>query len=190
MFLNIIFSIFVFYVLIQAIYEKRPVYRQMNRVIGFKRAKLLYIDKQEEVKRRNVIYGKLLRSEKYGISGKPDYIYELGSELIPLELKSTKVDDNSPLFKDVMQLAAYFLIIEEVFGKKVIRGRIIYQNTMFEIYNRKKVRKDLMKIIKNMRLMENGKYDPEERGSFIKCRFCPCRGTVCKIYEEDGKVND
>lgn len=184
--LNIIFTAFAFYVLLQAIIEKRPLYRQMNRAIGFRSAKLIYIDKQEEVKQKGVTYGKLLRSEKYGLSGKPDYIYKLGNELIPLELKSSKVEGNSPLYKDVMQLAAYFLIIEEVYGGKVSRGRIVYQNTMFEVYNRRQLKKELLELMKNMRMMENGSFFPDVKPSYAMCRYCPCRGTVCELYKEES----
>ncbi|SNX54556.1 CRISPR-associated protein Cas4 [Thermoanaerobacterium sp. RBIITD] len=182
--LNTVFTLLVFYIIAKEIFEKRPAYKEMKRSIGFKRGKLIYIDKQEEVKRKGVIYSKLLKSEKYGICGKPDYIYDIGRELIPLELKSTRVEDNSPLLKDVMQLTAYFLIIEEEFGKKVLRGRIVYQNTMFEIYNTAKLRKDLLEILKEMRLLESGKFFPEEKGDFLKCRFCPCRDTVCEVYKD------
>lgn len=184
--LNIIFTVFAIYILIQAIIEKRPLYRQMKRSIGFRSAKLIYIDKQEEVKQNGVTYGKLLRSEKYGLSGKPDYIYQLGNELIPLELKSSKVEDNSPLYKDVMQLAAYFLIMEEVYGKKILRGRIVYQNTMFEVYNRRQLKRELLELLKNMHMMENGSFHPDVKPSYAMCRHCPCRGTVCKLYKEES----
>ncbi|AST58135.1 CRISPR-associated protein Cas4 [Thermoanaerobacterium thermosaccharolyticum] len=181
--LNVIFTILIFYIIAKEILEKRPPYKEMKRTIGFKRGKLIYIDKQEEVKKDGIVYSKLLKSDKYGISGKPDYIYDIGNEVIPLELKSSKVDGHSPLLKDVMQLTAYFLIIEEEFGKKVRRGRIVYQNTMFEVYNTAGLRRELLKIIKEMRLLEAEKFFPDEKGDFLKCRFCPCRDTVCEIYK-------
>lgn len=183
MILNIIFTVLVIYLILKEIIDKRPPFKKMKRTIGFKRGKLIYIDKQEEVKRNGVMYSKLLKSEKYGISGKPDYIYEVGNELIPLELKSTNVTQDSPLLKDVMQLTAYFLIIKEEFGRKVFRGRIIYQNVMFEIYNTKNLKRELLEILKEMKLMESEKFFPDEDGDFLKCRFCPCRGTVCKVYK-------
>ncbi|MDI3312602.1 MAG: CRISPR-associated protein Cas4, partial [Thermoanaerobacterium sp.] len=115
--MNFVFTLLILYIVSKEIVEKRPPYKEMKRIIGFKRGKLIYIDKQEEVKKDGVIYSKLLKSSKYGISGKPDYIYDIGNELIPLELKSSKVEGHSPLLKDVMQLTAYFLIIEEEFAK-------------------------------------------------------------------------
>ncbi|AIS52979.1 CRISPR-associated protein Cas4 [Thermoanaerobacter kivui] len=186
MILNVIFLFFVVYLLIQAIIEKRPPYKKMRRSIGFRGGKIIYIDKQQEVKEKGVTYGKLLKSDKYGLSGKPDYIYQLGEELVPIELKSSEADD-SPYYKDVMQLVAYFLIIEDVYNKKVRRGRIVYRNTMFEVYNKKYLKKELLNLVDKMKKMKQGNYFPEIKPSFALCRFCPCRGTVCEIYNDASK---
>jgi len=186
MILNIIFLFFTIYLLIQSVIEQRPFYKKMRRSIGFRGGKIIYIDKSQEVKEKGVIYGKLLKSDKYGLSGKPDYIYQLGEELVPVELKSSEADD-SPYYKDVMQLVAYFLIIEDVYQKRVKRGRIVYRNTMFEVYNRRHLRKELFNILKQMEKMQEGDYYPEVNPSFALCRFCLCRDTVCEIYKNTSK---
>ncbi|MGB9780182.1 MAG: CRISPR-associated protein Cas4 [Caldanaerobacter sp.] len=185
MILNIIFLLIVVYLLIYSIIEKRPFYRKMRRSIGFRGGKLIYVDKPQQVREKGVIYGKLLKSEKYGLTGKPDYIYQIGDELIPIELKSAEAED-SPYFKDVMQLVAYFIILEEEYQRKVKRGRIVYKNTMFEVYNRKYLKKELLRILDQMREMEKGNYIPSVTPSFTLCRFCPCRGTVCEIYKDNS----
>ncbi|AAM25185.1 MAG: CRISPR-associated protein Cas4 [Caldanaerobacter subterraneus] len=186
MILNIVFLLIVLYLLIYSIIEQRPFYRRMRRSIGFRGGKLIYVDKPQQVKGKGVVYGKLLKSEKYGLTGKPDYIYQVGDELVPIELKSSDAED-SPYFKDVMQLVAYFVIIEEEYQKRVKRGRIVYRNAMFEVYNRKYLRKELLKILEQMRKMEKGVYMPSVTPSFSLCRFCPCRGTVCEIYEGNSR---
>ena len=60
---------------------------------------------------------KMLRSEKHDLRGKPDYIFKniFTRRLVPMELKSGEVADG-PHHGDIMQLAAYFLIIEEAMG--------------------------------------------------------------------------
>jgi CRISPR-associated exonuclease Cas4 len=186
MILNIIFLLIAIYLLIYSIIEKRPFYKKMKRSIGFRGGKLIYVDKHQPVKEKGVIYGKLLKSEKYGLTGKPDYIYQVGNELIPVELKSADAED-SPYFKDVMQLVAYFIIIEEEYGEKVKRGRIVYKNAMFEVYNRRSLRRELLRILNEMREMEKGNYIPSVTPSFTLCRFCPCRGTVCEIYKDNSR---
>ncbi len=127
--------------------------------------------------------GKLLKSEEHNLSGRPDMIYKRfwGRALIPVELKSGESD--YPRQGDLMQLAAYFIIIEEAFGIRPRKGRLIYRNTMFIIRNTKKLRKELLAIadIMNDALEGDIRFQPEP--SFVNCRYCRCRGTVCEFCD-------
>lgn len=145
---------------------------------GVPGAQIIYSDEDDN---------RLLISEKYDLQGKPDYIFQtlLGGAYIPVELKSTKLKENEyyPHEGDLMQLAAYFLIIEDVYGKQPKQGRLIYKNRMFIIKNNRSIRKQLNKYLKEMRQMiKTGK--GEALPSFPKCRNCVCRGTVCEWCEE------
>ena len=141
-------------------------------------AHIIYSDEEDHT---------LLISEKYDLQGKPDYIFQtmLGGSYIPVELKSTRLkeDDYYPHEGDLMQLVAYFLIIEDVYGKRPKQGRLIYQNRMFIIKNTRSLRRKNKKYLKEMRqMLKTG------RGialpSFPKCRNCVCRETVCEWYEK------
>lgn len=145
---------------------------------GVPGAQIIYSDEEDN---------KLLVSEKYDLQGKPDYIFQtlLGGSYIPVELKSTKLkeDEYYPHEGDLMQLVAYFLIIEDVYGKRPKQGRLIYKNRMFIIKNTPGLRRQINKHLKEMRQMirtSKGIASP----SFPKCRNCVCRGTVCEWYEE------
>lgn len=145
---------------------------------GVPGAQMIYSDEDDN---------KLLVSEKYDLQGKPDYIFQtlFGGSYIPVELKSTKLkdDENYPREGDLMQLVAYFLIIEDVYGKRPKQGRLIYKNRMFIIKNTRALRRQINKYLKEMRQMINtGKGVAEP--SFPKCRNCVCRETVCEWYEE------
>lgn len=131
--------------------------------------------------------GKLLVSEKYDLQGKPDYIFQtlLWGSYILVELKSTKLkeDQLSPHQGDLMQLAAYFLIVEDIYKKRPKKGRLIYKNRMFIIKNTRGLRRELKNYLKEMRKMiQTGKGEADP--SFPKCRNCVCRGTVCTWNEE------
>ncbi len=131
--------------------------------------------------------GKLLISQKYDLQGKPDYIFQtlIRGAYIPVELKSAKLKEDQllPYEGDLMQLVTYFLVIEDVYGKRPQQGRLIYKNKMFIIKNTRFLRKQLTNYLKEMRKMiETGK--GEVSPSFPKCRNCVCRGTVCKWSEE------
>lgn len=141
-------------------------------------AQMIYSDEEDHT---------LLVSEKYDLQGKPDYIFQtlLGGSYIPVEIKSgtLKEDQDYPYEGDLMQLLAYFLIVEDVYGKRPKQGRLIYKNRMFIVKNTRGLRRQINNYLKEMRQMiETGKGTAEP--SFPKCRNCVCRGTVCEWYEK------
>ncbi len=143
--------------------------------------RLIYTD-QKIKHSNNVVVSKLLKSEKFGLQGKPDFLYRgFFGKIIPVELKSGKIGDSYfPHTGDMMQLAVYFIIVEEVYGKRPKYGNLIYNDYMFKIKNTKSIRKEVIKLVSEMKDMletgvGNGNYD------FIKCRHCLCK-CVCEFY--------
>ncbi|MDR2903172.1 MAG: hypothetical protein LBU77_01500 [Clostridiales bacterium] len=135
---------------------------------------------------KNAVRSKLLKSEKDDVSGKPDYIYKhmLLNRLIPIELKSGEIkNETMPHKGDLLQLGAYFLIIEEVYGVRPGKGHLIYKDYMFIVRNTKRLRKDVRTTLGDMRrMLKDG--EGTANASFVNCRHCVCRGTVCKEYTE------
>jgi CRISPR-associated exonuclease Cas4 len=146
---------------------------------------LLYADKKAGFGEKGVIYSRLLRSEKHGLTGKPDYIFKRGRRMIPVELKSGALSGAGvPYEGDVMQLAAYFIIIKEEFGKKPRQGRLIYSDTMFIIKNRRRLRRRLINTLREMReMLAGGASARYPEPGFAKCRYCVCRETVCEFHD-------
>lgn len=146
---------------------------------------IIYTDQKTRRRRKDVVYSKILCSEKYGIKGKPDFLYKkyFGKHIIPIELKSGSIgDDKFPHFGDLMQLTAYFLIVEDVYGVRPRYGKLIYSDYMFKVKNTKKLRKCFLKTTENMRTMlrtGRGECSPD----FAKCRHCVCNGTVCEFKQ-------
>lgn len=145
--------------------------------------KLYYTDQKKTEPIKDVIYSQILHSEKYDIKGKPDYIFinNNKTELIPVELKSGKIGNNLEPYKgDLMQLVAYFLIIEDVFNVIPVEGRLIYSDHMFIIKNTKRLRLILIDTLNNMRdMLSTGEDEPN--ASFATCKHCMCRDTVCEF---------
>lgn len=155
----------------------RPAIRMKEPKLGVPGAQVIYSDEEDHT---------LLVSEKYDLQGKPDYIFQtlLGGSYIPVELKSTqlKKDEDSPHEGDLMQLVAYFLIIEDVYGKKPKQGRLIYKNRMFIVKNTRSLRRQIKHYLKDMRkMLKTGQ--GQALPSFPKCRNCVSRETVCEWYE-------
>lgn len=147
---------------------------------------LIYAD-QKKGKRHEEDFGKLLYSAKYELQGKPDYVFQnpITKKIVPVELKSGVIDEaDLPHHGDLLQLGAYFLILEDVYGQKPPFGRIVYQDYMFEIKNTAKIRNEVLGTMKEMRDMLQygvGKAKP----SFATCRPCVCNGTVCEFSETE-----
>jgi CRISPR-associated exonuclease Cas4 len=103
--------------------------------------------------------------------------------MIPVELKSGSLNGSGvPREGDLMQLVAYFIIIKDEFGNKPRQGRLIYGDTMFIVKNRWRLRRRLLKTLREMReMLENGRAAKEPEPEFVKCRHCICRETVCEF---------
>ena len=147
---------------------------------------LIYAD-QKQGKKHEEDFGKLLYSAKYELQGKPDYIFQnpITKKIVPVELKSGSIDEEElPHHGDLLQLGAYFLILEDVYGQKPPFGRIVYQDYMFEIRNTAKIRNEVLSTMKEMRDMLQygiGRAKPD----FAHCRPCVCNGTVCEFSETE-----
>ncbi len=140
---------------------------------------LFYADQKENGRED---FGKMLKSEKYDLRGKPDYIYRkrFGKMLMPVEIKSGKIgDEPCPHYGDLMQLGAYFLILEDVYGVRPKWGRLVYADHMFLIQNTGKFRKEVLGMMEEMRnMLEDGV--GVANADFATCRYCMCNGVVCE----------
>lgn len=145
---------------------------------------LFYTDQNTKKKKPNVIYKKLLFSKKYNIQGKPDFVYKKFKTCYVIELKSGAIKDAPiPHTGDLLQLVAYFLIIEDLYGYKVKKGKLIYSDYCFIVRNTRYLRKYLLNVLEDMRYMlKTG--EGEAECSFVHCRYCMCRQTVCEFYNK------
>ena len=147
--------------------------------------RVIYSDrKQNDEYRESTISGTVLKCERLNISGKPDYIYRhKNGELVPVELKSGEIGEAAePYPGDLMQLASYFAIVEECFEERPAYGLVVYKDYMFKIKNTARLRRALRNVLKDMRdMLTHGEANPA--ASFVKCRNCMCKGTVCEYAE-------
>lgn len=107
-----------------------------------------------------VIYGDLvakgtvLKSQRHKLSGKPDMVVRNGNSLIPYEYKSSRA--TVPRDGHLLQMAAYFLILEENYPQlSVPYGVIKYEGSAFKVKNTMKLRTDLLYTMEVMRMTGN-----------------------------------
>ena len=171
-------GILIFIVLMLGLCLKPQYHIKHKKDLGVRFASPIYADQKGT---------KLLVAPKLQLQGKPDYIFQTWflKKYIPLEIKSATLKEDIPHLGDVYQLAAYFLIIEEVYGQRPPYGKLVYANKTFIIKNTYKVRKQLKNTLDQMRKMLEGSITVQAEPSFIKCKHCVCQHTVCEFNKGD-----
>jgi len=92
-------------------------------------------------------------SKRLLMAGKPDYVMkDRNGDLIPVEVKSSNAPRaGRPYESHLMQLAAYFLLLEDVLQRPVPYGLIRYRNRTLRVANTDELRTRLMDVIAQMR---------------------------------------
>ena len=67
----------------------------------------------------------VLKSAKFNLAGRPDYLIKDKEQRIPVEVKTGR-RPKAPFFSHVLQIGAYCLLSEETFGVKPRHGQIRY----------------------------------------------------------------
>jgi CRISPR-associated exonuclease Cas4 len=117
----------------------------------------------------------VLVSHQHGLTGKPDYIRREGEELIPLEQKSRFISAAGPYEGEILQLAAYCLLVEERFGKRVQRGQLLYQNRSVEISFDDQLRGRLRDAVAELKSADVMGDVSRSHNSPARCRGCGFR---------------
>lgn len=133
-----------------------------------------------EIEYIDVDKSRVFRSEKYGLSGRPDYIIKLDAGLIPVEEKKGRTP-RGPLFSHILQVAAYCMLIEEVNGKAPPYGILKYPEHEHEIeYNDDLKAVVLEKLAEMRKILETEEChrNHERPGKCVSCsrrEVCPER---------------
>ena len=93
---------------------------------------------------------KPLIARRIGLTGKPDYIIEQRGASIPVEVKPGR-QARVPYESDLMQLAAYCVLIEETEGAPPPYGLLRYAEHTFRLDYTPQVREDVLTLIDEMR---------------------------------------
>lgn len=91
-----------------------------------------------------------LRSAHYGLVGTPDYLVEEAGRIVPVELKPSRRSE-TPWLRDVVQLAAYCLLLEESEPRFAGYGYLRYAERTFRIDFTARVRAEVLRTIHDMR---------------------------------------
>ena len=127
-----------------------------------------------------------LFSRAYALSGKPDYVVQIGPAVIPVEVKPTRAA-SAPRESDVMQLAAYGLLIEETLGqgRNAPYGLLKYRDAVFQIDFTDELRARLLELMTAMRRDAEGEDVRRSHTEARRCRACGYRAGCAEALESD-----
>ena len=118
--------------------------------------------------------GETLRSERYAISGRPDYVVRRGDEYLPVEVKTGRTPD-APHDSHLMQLGTYCVLVEEVYGRRPSRGYLQYPERTFEVPFTADFRDKVLETTLRMRLAQMTGVIHRNHERVGKCRGCSRR---------------
>lgn len=114
-----------------------------------------------------------LYARRYGLTGKPDYLIERGGVSIPVEVKPGRRAPQ-PYDSDLMQLAAYCLLVEETTGTAPPYGLLRYADATFRLAYTEAVRAELLDTLDAMRELldeDDAERSHEDRRRCAGCGF-------------------
>jgi CRISPR-associated exonuclease Cas4 len=113
-------------------------------------------------------------SERYRLSGKPDYLVREGGAITPVEVKSGRAPAR-PRDGHVLQLAAYCLLVEEQLGATVRRGIVRYDDREFVVPWDAALRRRLLVALEDMRAGAAADDVARSHEQPARCRGCSVR---------------
>lgn len=129
------------------------------------------IEKLEKIAEK--LGGKLLKnlsleSERYGLKGVLDALI-VSDELLPVDVKLSKFNSVSYAWK--MQMTAYSILVEEMFGRSVKRAYIFLNGNLREITISPDDKRNLERILDQIwQVIEKETYPPVTKSK--KCGYC------------------
>ena len=124
-----------------------------------------------------------LFSSIHRVTGKPDYLVQTQSGIIPVEVKSGFAP-KIPRDGHVLQLAAYCLLVEECMGFRPSHGIITYDDLQFKIEYTDSLQTKIIKTLKEMRQAGCKPNGPHRNHSEIqRCSMCGVRAECTEIIK-------
>lgn len=112
-----------------------------------------------------------LYTRRYGLTGQPDYLLERRGRLIPVEVKPSRRAP-APYESDLMQLAAYCLLVEETYGDAPPYGLLRYAEHTFRLDYTDAVRDQLLDLLDEMRAALDDDDCSRSHDDWRRCAGC------------------
>lgn len=140
---------------------------------GLPSGKVIYTDTGAWMEQQDALFSSSLQ-----LVGRPDYLVEApDGDLIPVEVKSSPAP-RRPYEAHMLQLAAYCLLVEEVYGIRPSHGILQYRDNAFAVDYTVDLEEDLLDLLADMRedmFEEEVDRDHNDRRRCLRCgvmEFC------------------
>lgn len=129
-----------------------------------------------------------LIARRYPLTGKPDYVVETPHDgLVPVEFKSAHLRGTTPRPGDVLQLATYLVILEDVYRRTPRYGVLSYSNRRVDIPYTPSLKESVLSIVAELerndavrdRLNRRRSAAPRGTPSVGTCRGCHFK-SICE----------
>ncbi len=139
---------------------------------GIPVGKVIYADASQWGKVEKPLYDEDLR-----LTGKPDYLIQKGTQVIPIEVKS-RTAPPSPHESHIYQLIAYCVLVEYAYKKRPQYGIIHYADKSFAIGFSTSMEKKLRQTVGEMQSRADGPTIDRSHQDAKRCQHCGYR-LVC-----------
>jgi len=113
-----------------------------------------------------------LHSAELRLAGKPDYLVEQDNgELIPVEIKSGTAPAR-PWPGHILQLAAYCLLVDDLYGRRPSFGILQYQDRSFTVDYSEELEQELHNVMHEMRQDHQRDNVDRSHNDIAKCAAC------------------
>ena len=143
-----------------------------QKAIGLPAGRVIYADTRRWGKLEKPLFDSLL-----GLTGRPDYLVEDKGQVIPVEVKSSRVSA-APYDAHIFQLAAYCLLVQRQFGKRPEYGILHYPNRTFAIDYTPALETALLELLDEMRAKSRRREIHRSHDSAARCSRCGFR-SIC-----------
>lgn len=148
-----------------------------RKVSGIPAGRVIYADTQSWQAVKEPLY-----DAELGLTGKPDYLVQHRDQIIPVEVKKSKIG-GAPFDSHIYQLVAYCWLVYKTYGKRPAYGILHYDNRTFAVDYTSQVEIALHDLLAEIRTNEHKKEAPRSHDSPQRCRYCGYRSTCDQKLE-------
>lgn len=146
--------------------------RKQRNELGLPAGRIIYSDTSKWGPVEQPLYDPDL-----GLVGRPDYLVEQDGQLIPVEVKSNRIN-SAPYDAHIYQLAAYCLLVQNHYGKRPAYGILHYPTRTFAIDFTAQLESSLLDLLAEIRKEDRRKNIARSHDSVERCNSCGYRN-IC-----------